>query len=336
MQVHRDTGTRLHSSAPINRSADRKTAHQGETGDHEQAPDRRSRRCGGADAHLRGHGLRGPFATVRRPPRGIIRSNGGLLGRPYGLDATRSATARATEIDPWVADADYAVVIVKAAGQNVGDFASTIFEDVSDGRDGRADTNGNSRTTRAARMATEHQPQHRCEADDHDDDRTETTTTEKTTTTEETTDRDDDHRETTTETTDHGDDGTETTDETTDETTARRRRLRVPSRSSPRRDRHDRPADQLELRLDRPAPGPRRHPRRRPGGGPGRGPQPPLSTRPGARSATRAGPALSRSRTDPVGSPAGSFAVSGAVRGRSVGDDADTGSRRGTRSRTGR
>ena len=61
----------------------------------------------------------------------------------YGLDCDKIYDGEGAEIDSWVADADYAVVIVKAAGQNVGDFANTIFEDVSEGETVWADTNGN-------------------------------------------------------------------------------------------------------------------------------------------------------------------------------------------------
>jgi hypothetical protein len=61
----------------------------------------------------------------------------------YGLDCEKIYDGGGAEIDSWEADADYAVVIVKAAGQNVGDNANTIFEDVSEGETVWADTNGN-------------------------------------------------------------------------------------------------------------------------------------------------------------------------------------------------
>ena len=101
------------------------------------------RRCG-ADAHLRGHGLRGRCTPRSTATCGIVESNNEAYWEDlYGLDCDKIYDGEGDEIDSWVADADYAVVIVKAVGQNVGDFANTIFEDVSEGETVWADTNGN-------------------------------------------------------------------------------------------------------------------------------------------------------------------------------------------------
>ena len=97
-------------------------------------------------------------------------------------------------------------------------------------------------------------------------------------------------------------------------------------------DRHDRRADQLELRLDRPAPGPRRHPRRRRWWS---RPRPATAANPSTGRPLRSasGPRTSRSRTDPVGSPAGSFAVSGWCAGEDRGLVPSVPPRTGTRPR---
>jgi hypothetical protein len=84
------------------------------------------------------------YATVSGHAAASAESNGAdYWSDLYGLDCEKIYDGGGEEIDSWEADADYSVVIVKAAGQNVGDNANTIFEDVSEGETVWADTNGN-------------------------------------------------------------------------------------------------------------------------------------------------------------------------------------------------
>jgi hypothetical protein len=147
----------------------------------------------------------------------------------YGLDCDKIYDGEGAEIDSWVADADYAVVIVKAAGQNVGDNANTIFEDVSEGETVWADTNGNSQFDPGGQNGDKNISHIIvCEAEETTTTTTDTETTDTETTDTETTDTETTATETTdTETTDTETTATETTDtettatETTDtETTA--------------------------------------------------------------------------------------------------------------------
>jgi hypothetical protein len=149
----------------------------------------------------------------------------------YGLDCDKIYDGEGAEIDSWVADADYAVVIVKAAGQNVGDNANTIFEDVSEGETVWADTNGNSQFDPGGQNGDKNISHIIvCEAEETtttttdtettDTETTDTETTDTETTATETTDTETTDTETTaTETTDTETTATETTDTETTETT---------------------------------------------------------------------------------------------------------------------
>ena len=228
-----------HTSAT--RNADRKTATQGETGDHEQAQDRRARRCGGADAHLRGHGLRGRrdrWGGQRRPGQRELRRHRSRR-RAVDLDAATHDRRR-----PPRSTATRVRRCQQGNGNGSYHFDGAVPDSEPDESRVVEYTGGDATGTLTI--------SHGCPGDDHDDDRRddhdrgdhdvdETTTTEETTTTD-----DDDHdrrdhdrrrdRRPTTTTTD---------DDTTDDHDDRRRRPRTPrprrrprpapSRSSPRR-----------------------------------------------------------------------------------------------------
>jgi cobalamin biosynthesis Mg chelatase CobN len=131
----------------------------------------------------------------------------------YGLDCEKIYDGEGDEIDSWEADADYAVVIVKAAGQNVGDNANTIFENVSEGETVWADTNGNN-TFDPGGQDGDKNISHIIVCENEETTTTSTEETTTSTTTEETT------TSTTTEETTTTTSTEETTTSTTDETTS--------------------------------------------------------------------------------------------------------------------
>ena len=130
----------------------------------------------------------------------------------YGLDCEKIYDGEGDEIDSWEADADYAVVIVKAAGQNVGDNANTIFENVSEGETVWADTNGNN-TFDPGGQDGDKNISHIIVCENEETTTTSTEETTTSTTTDETTSTTTEETTTTTST-------EETTTSTTDETTS--------------------------------------------------------------------------------------------------------------------